>query len=117
MVSGSEFTSTCRRGSDRSSPEPLNGARSHRMRTRSVLFTSAHASTVAHQHSTPQIRCWGFPRRSVAADSVVIAVEAVVIRSDHGDCARQVGRAVTASAGAVHVARDRYALSGIVGIA
>ena len=117
MVSGLEFTSTCRRGNDRSSPGPLNGALPHGMRIRSVLFISAHASAVAHWHSTPQLRCRGVPRRSVAADSIVIAVKAVVIRSDHGDCAGEVGGAVTASAGAVHVARDRYALSGIVGVA
>lgn len=118
MVSGSEFTSTCRRGNDRSSAGLLIGAPPHGMRTadhRPARATGPNfsASTIVPTFP-PQTRCCGCFRRSVAADSIVIAVEAVVIRSDHRNCAREVGGAIAAASGAIHIARDRYALSGIV---
>jgi hypothetical protein len=44
-----------------------------------------------------------------APGSVAVAIEIVDIGPDHGDRARDVGRAVTAAAGTVDIAGDRHA--------
>ena len=52
MVSGLEFTSTCRHGNDQSSPEPLNGARPHGIRT------------AGHKPARAIVACSSAPQRS-----------------------------------------------------
>lgn len=52
-----------------------------------------------------------------APDPVAVAIETVDVLSDDGHRALHVGRTVTATAGAVDVARHRHAGAGVVGVA